>query len=184
MDRLTDDDEVHEWLTLSEVAEPLVKSLDDDSASELVTSYLDDIARVVAKLVTEGVVEQENDASPFETRFKLRHLYSSEHEEEPEEAAEQASSVASATWTGIQPSTTQREELAACLSDALHRIEALNLAQEQKAQARALIIAVQVLSDAPEPPFDIIRLLAQNFDRLLGVSGWLVGAISLILEIS
>jgi hypothetical protein len=83
--------------------------------------------------------------------------------------------IDSSRWTGRTLSTTERVELTENIDDALRRIDGLQLTQEKKAQVRSLLLAARTLSEAPEPPLDILHLLFGNVDRLIGIAGFLVG---------
>lgn len=74
---------------------------------------------------------------------------------------------------------SQRIELSSNISEALKKIDDLNLTQEKKSQARAFLIAAQQLLEAPEPPFSVVHFLLKRVDTIIGVSGFLVGVAGL-----
>ncbi len=92
-----------------------------------------------------------------------------------ESRPEEPIAVDSASWTGRTLSTSDTAELVQNIDQALSKIDAINLTQEKRAQARAFLRAVRELAEAPEPPFDLIEYMLKNVDRMIGLAGLFVG---------
>ena len=83
--------------------------------------------------------------------------------------------------TEIALSPEQKQLLTNDLDQAIRRIDDLELSQVRRAQIRSLLLAARTLSEAPEPPVDIIKALLSNADRIINIAGFFIGVAGLIL---
>lgn len=88
--------------------------------------------------------------------------------------------IDSSKWTGRRLREKELAELAKTIDDCIDRISDLQLPQEQLAQARSYLLAARALSEAPDPPINVISWLLAHFDRIVGIAGLLVGVASLV----
>ena len=96
--------------------------------------------------------------------------------------------VDSTQWTGLpkegvldEPSALRLVSALAIADDAVARSGASN---NEKAQARAYIIAMNALAEAPEPPADLIWEIVSRANQLSGIASLLVSVISLFISVS
>lgn len=89
----------------------------------------------------------------------------------------------SESWTGIpktgvlsEAATTRLKAALANVDDAVSHSQASN---EEKAQARAYVIAIQALADAPEPPADLIWEMITRANQLSGIASFFLSLIAL-----
>jgi len=75
----------------------------------------------------------------------------------------------------------QKDLLVNDIGQALKRVDELDLGQERRSQIRSLLLAAQALSEAPQPPINIIKMLLSDVDRMINVAGFFVGVAGLIL---
>jgi len=102
--------------------------------------------------------------------------------EESDEAAESIS-IDSALWTGLRSDFTLSEKRQSTLIRELdlaeERLGSNSASQEIRAQARAYIIAAKVLSEAPDPPFELIWAIIGKANSLAGIASLFVSIIAL-----
>lgn len=94
-----------------------------------------------------------------------------------------AKQINSAAWTGLPSQFVLNEERKAELSTLLVKAERdlddLGAGNSEKAMARAYIVAAKVLTDAPEPPVDIIWNLIGRANNISGIASLFVSIIAL-----
>lgn len=93
--------------------------------------------------------------------------------------------IDSSAWTGL-PSTfvlteQKRELLSKMLQDAESALDSVGASNQEKAMARAYIVAAKTLADAPEPPADLIWELINRANQISGVAALLVSIIGLFV---
>ncbi|HQV02846.1 MULTISPECIES: hypothetical protein [unclassified Novosphingobium] len=91
--------------------------------------------------------------------------------------------VNSASWTGLQTEGTLSGEALVRLRMALSvvddAVEKSNISNQEKSQARAYVLAIHALADAPDPPADLIWQIVQRVAALAGVAALFVALIDL-----
>lgn len=100
----------------------------------------------------------------------------------------QVIAVDSSTWTGLPKTGVLSDEGAEklknelmILNDALEKSDASN---NEKSQARAYIIAINALTDAPEPPADVIWDLVSRLNQISGIASFIVSLIALFATVA
>lgn len=94
--------------------------------------------------------------------------------------------IDSSTWTGIKRPEVIAGERLVKLRESLMEIEAqvgsLNLASNSdRQQVMAIITAVKVLSDAPDPPSNVIRDLLGIANNIAGVGSLFVAILAIVI---
>jgi len=96
--------------------------------------------------------------------------------------------VSSARWTGLPSdfdlSEEKRGALISLLHDAELALDSVSVSNNEKAMARAYIVAAKVLADAPEPPADLIWELIGRANALSGIASLLVSIIALFTVVA
>ena len=91
--------------------------------------------------------------------------------------------VDSSSWTGLPKAGILTEEASGRLLIALKLADqALDQSQatnEVRSQARAYIVAIQALSEAPEPPADLIWQLVNRANSIAGIAAFFVSLMAL-----
>ena len=91
--------------------------------------------------------------------------------------------VDSSSWTGLptgfEIDAVRRDTLIAAISSAERQLDELGASNHEKAQARAYIVAIRALAEAPEPPADLIWELANRANSLAGIASLFVSIIAL-----
>jgi hypothetical protein len=100
----------------------------------------------------------------------------------PEQEAPRQITI-SAAWTGRALNSEQVEELGRNIDDAIRRVDDLSLGNDRKAQCRAYLRGARELVQAPEPPFDLIAYLLANVDRIIGIAGFVIGVVGLLVSV-
>jgi hypothetical protein len=99
------------------------------------------------------------------------------------ELAPASLAVESSLWTGLPKSGTltseASERLLTTLKIADRALECSHATNEERAQARAYIVAIQALAEAPEPPADLIWQLIQRANSVAGIASFFVAVIAL-----
>ncbi len=94
--------------------------------------------------------------------------------------------IDSALWTGLPRKGVLNEADADRLKAALALVESAversGATNEEKAQARAYVMALQALSDAPEPPADLIWELVNRACQLSGIASLFVSVVALFFR--
>jgi hypothetical protein len=92
-------------------------------------------------------------------------------------------SVQSAAWTGLPRQGVLSPEASDKLRIALRAVEDSlargNCSNEERAQARAYILAIQALAEAPEPPADLIWKLVERANSVAGIASLFVSLVVL-----
>lgn len=100
----------------------------------------------------------------------------------------EAEIVSSARWTGLPSdfdlSEEKRGALISLLHDAELALDSVSVSNNEKAMARAYIVAAKVLADAPEPPADLIWELIGRANALSGIASLLVSIIALFTVVA
>jgi hypothetical protein len=120
------------------------------------------------------------DDIDFSPATSIDGLMSRTTSDEPSIVAHDPEPILSETWTGRTLSAVQKIELVQNIDAALGSVAGLTLSQEKASQVRSLLLAARTLSEAPDPPLDIIKLIFGNVDRLIGIAGFFVGLAGLI----
>jgi hypothetical protein len=93
------------------------------------------------------------------------------------------SGVDSTAWTGLPREgilTLQAaEKLKVALSTVDDAIEKATCSNEERAQARAYVLAIHALADAPEPPADLIWQLIERASSMAGIAALFVALLAL-----
>ena len=93
--------------------------------------------------------------------------------------------IDSSAWTGLPSSFVlteqKRETLAAMLQEADLALDFVGASNQEKAMARAYIVAAKTLANAPEPPADLIWELINRANQISGVAALLVSIIGLFV---
>jgi hypothetical protein len=91
--------------------------------------------------------------------------------------------IDSSIWTGLPKTGVLTNEASQALKSALKLAEqALDQSRatnEERAQARAYIVAIQALADAPEPPADLIWHLVQRVNSIAGIASFFAALVAL-----
>lgn len=69
-------------------------------------------------------------------------------------------------------------------ADALENVEAAELSNSVKAQARGHLLAARALADTPEPPIDLIWTILNRANSIAGIGAFFLGLIMLIAAVS
>ncbi|MEG3083621.1 hypothetical protein U1707_08205 [Sphingomonas sp. PB2P12] len=89
----------------------------------------------------------------------------------------------SSDWTGLPSQFVLTEQknakLVALLENAERELDSVGAGNQEKAMARAYIVAARCLADAPEPPVDLIWEIINRANNLAGVASLLVSIIAL-----
>jgi hypothetical protein len=98
-------------------------------------------------------------------------------------AAEPNVTIDSSNWTGLPSefafSPDKHATLVKLLEEAEDSLDGLGASNEEKAMARSYIVAARVLSDAPDPPIDLIWELISRANQLSGIAALFVSIIAL-----
>jgi hypothetical protein len=96
--------------------------------------------------------------------------------------------VNSQSWTGLQRDGVLGEEAVISLKAALSTIDDAVLkssaSNQEIAQARAYVLAIHALADAPEPPADLIWELVSRANQLAGIASFFISIIALYSSVS
>jgi hypothetical protein len=108
-------------------------------------------------------------------------------ESQPNHLADEAVvTVQSSSWTGLpnnfELASEQQSELVRKLDEAEAGLADVAMSQEDRAQARALIIAARTLAEAPSPPYTQIWDLIGRANEISGIASLLVSIISLFVS--
>lgn len=91
--------------------------------------------------------------------------------------------VDSSSWTGLptgfELDAVRREGLISAISSAERQLDDLGASNQEKAQARAYIVAIRALAEAPEPPVDLIWELVNRANSIAGIASLFVSIIAL-----
>jgi hypothetical protein len=91
--------------------------------------------------------------------------------------------IHSSAWTGLPASfvftDAIRVDLLARLDDAGKELDSLALGNSEKAQIRAFILAAKELTEAPDPPADLIWELIGRANSIAGIASLFVSIIAL-----
>jgi hypothetical protein len=91
--------------------------------------------------------------------------------------------VASGPWTGLARSGTLTgegtERLKAALKSVDNAVASALCSNEERAQARAYLLAIHALADAPEPPADLIWTLIERANSIAGIAALFVTLVAL-----
>jgi len=91
--------------------------------------------------------------------------------------------VDSSRWTGLPRNGNLSDSNVLRLKSVLqrvdHAVEASNATNADKSQARAYVLAITSLADAPEPPADLIWLLINRASNLAGIAAFFVSLAAL-----
>ena len=137
-------------------------------------------------------VENITSAGPYNEKLIMwqltDQLQSEEHAGQASADSPKVMSIDSTTWTGLPKegllSDTGSHQLLSALSivdDALEKADASN---EQKSQARAYIIAIRALAEAPSPPADLIWMLVSRANNIAGITSLFVSIASLFISVT
>ena len=81
--------------------------------------------------------------------------------------------IDSSRWTGLPTeyklTEARREHLQSLIEKAMSDLELLGAGNAEKAQARSYLVALNALSEAPEPPSDVIWSLLERGMVIVGV---------------
>lgn len=95
--------------------------------------------------------------------------------------------IDSTLWTGLPKFGVLTEEGAERLRASLAIVEDAvgksNATNEEKSQARSYIIAIQALSEAPNPPADLIWEIVQRANNLSGIAALFLTIFSLFHQV-
>jgi hypothetical protein len=69
-------------------------------------------------------------------------------------------------------------------NDTLEQIEASDLSNSSKAQARGYLIAARALSETPDPPVDLIWTILQRANSIAGIASFLVALITFLAMVA
>jgi len=98
-------------------------------------------------------------------------------------AAEPNVTIDSSSWTGLPSNFVfnpdKHETLVRLLREAEGKLDGVGATNEEKAMARSYIVAARILSDAPDPPIDVIWELISRANHLSGIAALLVSIIAL-----
>lgn len=132
--------------------------------------------------------DEERDAQPHSdgTFFSDGSGYRTGPRDGTAVAAEDIHVVDSSAWTGVsKPEVVEGEKLQLLrsqLADVERQVDALDLpSNSQRQQVMALVTAMKILADAPEPPADVIRDILQLLNNISGI-GSLVVALILLMK--
>ena len=91
--------------------------------------------------------------------------------------------IDSSSWTGLRTDFEITQDKAVSIVRYLDeleiRLQALDISQEVRAQARAFVIASRTLAEAPQPPAEMIWQLLNRGAMLAGVAGLFVAVLGL-----
>jgi hypothetical protein len=101
----------------------------------------------------------------------------------PTEQASEKPVVLSSTWTGLpsnfELNEQKRAALVSMLDEAERALDSVGAGNSEKAMARAYIVAARALSDAPDPPADLIWEIIQRANSLAGIASLFVSIVAL-----
>lgn len=96
--------------------------------------------------------------------------------------------IESSTWTGLpsgfQLSQQLQQKLVADLDRAEEALGLAILSQEERSQARAYIIAIRVLAEAPDPQADLIWEMIGRVNQISGIASLFVSIIALFATVA
>lgn len=94
----------------------------------------------------------------------------------------------SSSWTGLPTNFELTQQLQKRLVSDLDRVEAAladaAISQDERSQARAYIIAMRVLAEAPEPQTDLIWEMLGRVNQLAGVASLFVSIVALFATVA
>jgi DNA-binding PadR family transcriptional regulator len=97
-------------------------------------------------------------------------------------------SIDSTNWTGLPTNFVLTQELQAKLVADLDRAEQAlqfaSISQHERSQARAYIIAMRTLAEAPEPQADLIWEMLARLNQMAGIASLFVSIIALFASVS
>ncbi|MBV2148641.1 hypothetical protein KRZ98_10120 [Sphingobium sp. AS12] len=104
-----------------------------------------------------------------------------------ENASSEISPIDSSSWTGVpKPAVLEGERLAKLqmeLTSIERQVEALDRgSNSEKQQAMAIITAIKVLAEAPEPPEKVIKDLISLAGNLAGVGALFLSLVQMFLQ--
>jgi hypothetical protein len=185
----TDDDDQPTWISFNEICLKIGTRKDSHAGSHVGGNSpedIEDIERVLEHAHGDGLVDKYEVGSVRNTPVRLsdQGVYEASGfadlvVDNPIEPTKEEF-IGSEEWTGRVLRQEQVAELVSNIDAALRNLDNLGLPNEKMAQARALLLAARTLSEAPEPPLEIISWLLAHFDRLVGITGLLVGVASLV----
>jgi hypothetical protein len=96
--------------------------------------------------------------------------------------------ISSHNWTGLPKVGVLGEAAVTTLKGALSTVDDAvlrsNATNQEKAQARAYVMAIHALADAPEPPADLIWEMVSRADQLSGIASLFVSLVALYVAVS
>jgi hypothetical protein len=122
--------------------------------------------------MSEGPVPNSLEGRPGDIHFEL---------------GPETSSVDSSSWTGLPRAGILTDEAADRLKIVLrnvdHAVARASCSNEERAQARAYVLAIQALAEAPEPPADLIWQLVQRANSIAGIASFFVALMALFVHV-
>jgi hypothetical protein len=113
----------------------------------------------------------------------LAHFYLPKMSIEYLAANEPNVTIDSTNWTGLPSGFTfnpaKHDRLVSLLKEAEDSLDKLEATNEEKAMARSYLVAAKVLSDAPDPPIDLIWELIGRANQIAGITALLISLIAL-----
>jgi hypothetical protein len=91
--------------------------------------------------------------------------------------------VASSSWTGLPRTGTlsshASERLKVALKTVDDAIAKASCSNEERAQARAYVLAIHALAEAPDPPADLIWKLVERANSIAGIASFFISLVAL-----
>jgi hypothetical protein len=96
--------------------------------------------------------------------------------------------IDSSSWTGLPSNFQLTQDIQAKLVRDLDSAEAalttLTVSQDERSQARAYIIAIRVLAEAPEPQTDLIWEMLTRANQISGIASLFVSIMALFVTVA
>jgi hypothetical protein len=93
-----------------------------------------------------------------------------------------AAPISSSAWTGATVSVSNAILLVERLRLVERAIDELDISNADKAQARAYVVAMLALADAPDPPADLLWELVQRASQIAGIAALLISIVALFVR--
>lgn len=152
-----------------------LKALSDQGLNKYKTTF-DDLEDQKVWLSADGLKAAEHIIETNQTDV-------SEFRRRPEEHIEKPLGIDSSAWTGLPKYGVLSEQSAQRLQVALRKVEdsvvQSGLSNTEKSQAQAYITAVIALSDAPEPPAELIFKILNLVASLAAIGSFFTDVIQL-----
>ncbi|RXR27668.1 hypothetical protein [Sphingobium fluviale] len=187
----TDENGNPEWVGFNEMAASLARwQFKGNKYGYIPIVLFEDIVEALEQAISDDLLEARSGLPVRENFFRVTDHYVYESAGFSDDlvidtapTSNNGSSFDSSMWTGVTKVGVLTEESAGRLKTALIIVEDAVMqsgaTNQEKAQARAYILALHALADAPEPPAELIWKIVQVVSAITGIGSFFVSLMTL-----